>query len=520
MLLRLRWVTLAAVVACCCSAGPAHADDAGFLHTSGRQIVDAAGSPVRLGGVNWAGMESPRHAPYGLDHRDYRSMLDQMAAEGFNSLRLPFGGDALAPGAQTSDIDYTIGANSELRGLSPLEVMDKIIVYAGSVGLRVILDQHGPASDSGLWYSPAYSEAQWIDDWKMLAARYANQPIVVGADLHNEPHDAATWGDGNPATDWRLAAERAGNAILGVNPNWLIMVEGVSRGAAGDYWWGGNLQAAGRFPVRLSVPGRLVYAPHDYANDVWNERWFADPAYPANLPALWDQNWGYLFRLRIAPVLVGEFGTRLDDGSDLQWLGSLTNYMGSTSASGADSISWAFWDWGPMATDTGGILNEDWTTTNQGKQALLAPVKSALFPATAAPPPPAQTAAAPAGGSPAAAPAATPPRATKRPPVRRATRLGISVARLGTRALRVTGTGPAAGTARITVTFTHGKGRSRRTVRRTVGARPRWAVTLRLGKRRAPARGTLKVTYPGDATQLPAAATRSVRRGRSAPSHR
>ena len=52
----------------------------------------------------------------------------------------------------------------------------------------------------------------------MLAQRYASNPAVIGADLHNEPHGSATWGDGNPATDWRLAAERAGNAILAANP--------------------------------------------------------------------------------------------------------------------------------------------------------------------------------------------------------------------------------------------------------------------------------------------------------------
>ena len=43
--------------------------------------------------------------------------------------------------------------------------------------------------------------------------------MVIGADLHNEPHSPACWGCGDPNTDWRLAAERAGNAILSVNSN-------------------------------------------------------------------------------------------------------------------------------------------------------------------------------------------------------------------------------------------------------------------------------------------------------------
>src|SRR5260370_728575 len=70
-------------------------------------------------------------------------------------------------------------------------------------------------------------EARWISDWKMLANHYKDNPLVIGADLHNEPGAPACWGCGQPTLDWRMAAQRAGNAILAVNPNWLIFVEGV-----------------------------------------------------------------------------------------------------------------------------------------------------------------------------------------------------------------------------------------------------------------------------------------------------
>ena len=46
------------------------------------------------------------------------------------------------------------------------------------------------------------------------ASRRWRTRLRVSTDLHNEPHGPATWGDGNTANDWRLAAERAGNAIL------------------------------------------------------------------------------------------------------------------------------------------------------------------------------------------------------------------------------------------------------------------------------------------------------------------
>jgi endoglucanase len=35
---------------------------------------------------------------------------------------------------------------------------------------------------------------------------------------------AATWGTGDVSTDWDLAAQRAGNAILDVNPEWLASI--------------------------------------------------------------------------------------------------------------------------------------------------------------------------------------------------------------------------------------------------------------------------------------------------------
>ncbi|MBJ8192122.1 cellulase family glycosylhydrolase, partial [Bacillus cereus] len=118
---------------------------------------------------------------------------------------------------------------------------------------------------------------------------------------------------GNASTDWRLAAQRAGNAILSVNPNWLILVEGVDHNVQGNnsqYWWGGNLTGVANYPVVLDVPNRVVYSPHDYGPGVSSQPWFNDPAFPSNLPAIWDQTWGYISKQTIAPVRVGEFGGR------------------------------------------------------------------------------------------------------------------------------------------------------------------------------------------------------------------
>jgi len=375
----------------------------GYWHTNGSQILDSNNQPVRIAGINWFGMETANYAPHGLWTRTYQDMLKQIKSLGYNTLRLPYSNQLFDAGSTPNGIDFN--KNPDLQGLSGLQIMDKIIGYASQLGLRIILDRHRPDSgaQSALWYTAQYPEARWISDWQMLANRYKNNPMVVGADLHNEPHAPACWGCGTTTVDWRLAAERAGNAILSVNSNWLIFVEGVDCYGAGGattgdcYWWGGNLEGAQQAPVRLNVANRLVYSAHDYPASVYQQSWFSAPSYPANLSGVWDKHWGYLIKNNIAPVWLGEFGSELQTTSDQQWLATLTKYLGT----GVKGINWTFWCWNPDSGDTGGILNDDWNTVNTSKQAYLTPIEFPLDGGSAG------------GGTP---PPATPPPTNTPPP--------------------------------------------------------------------------------------------------------
>ncbi|MDQ0315948.1 aryl-phospho-beta-D-glucosidase BglC (GH1 family)/uncharacterized protein YuzE [Amorphus orientalis] len=352
----------------------------GPLSTSGNAIIDSAGNEVEIRAVNWFGMETDLSAPHGLWARNWQDMMDQMKEEGFNAIRLPFSGELVATGGSPSGIDFA--KNPDLAGLSGMEIMDKIVDYAGDIGLKILLDHHrvtagDGAQGNGLWYTDEYSEEDWIDHWTQLAERYAGDDTVIGADLHNEPHNG-TWGGGGP-TDWAAAAEAAGNAIHAVNPDWLIVVEGVAEYQGDNYWWGGNLQGVADRPIDLAQDGKLVYSAHDYPASVYDQPWFHDGS---NLADVFSENWGYIHEQGIAPVLIGEFGSRLETDIDREWADAIVQYLNgdydldgtSDLQPGESGISWAWWSWNPNSGDTGGILNDDWTTVRQNAIAQLEPL--------------------------------------------------------------------------------------------------------------------------------------------------
>jgi endoglucanase len=335
------------------------------FHTCGARILGVDGQAVQLTGVSWFGMETGTYAPHGLWTRNWQAMLDQIAALGFNTVRLPFSNDALVAGRMPQGINYDV--NPDLAGKTGLQVMDVLIHGAGERGLKVILDRHRPTSEaqSELWYTDAVPEDRWIADWVTLAERYRGQPALLGMDLHNEPRGPATWGSGDPATDWRLAAQRAGNAILAINPYVLIFVQGVEHSGDDWYWWGGNFPHAETAPVQLDVPGRVVYSPHDYGPGVYAQPWFSAADFPNNLPAIWDAHWGYLAKQNLGPVVLGEFGGRsVGDDADGVWQRALMHYV---QQSGFGWLSWAF---NPDSGDTGGLLSDDWLNVVQAKADL------------------------------------------------------------------------------------------------------------------------------------------------------
>ena len=367
----------------------AWAQGTGYWHTSGNRILDANGTPVRIAGVNWYGFETTSAVVGGLNAQDYKTILQAIKSNGYNTIRLPFSSQMIETPSSNLNISHANGMNADLQGLNSLQVMDKIVTYAGTVGLKMILDNHrstagGGPQENGLWYSGNYTESSWITDWTMLAKRYANNPTVVGFDLRNEPHNATSGGacwDCGGANDWHRAAERAGNAVLAVNPKLLIFVEGVDAYNNDFYWWGGNLEGVRNSPVTLSVANQLVYSAHDYGPSVYGQPWFNGSTTYASLSSVWTNHWAFIDQGNIAPVWLGEFGTGNNNsdaqnsaaGSEGQWFQSLVEYLQAE-----PTLNWTYW--ALNGEDSLALLdaNYDATPANGVKQSLLAGIQFPL----------------------------------------------------------------------------------------------------------------------------------------------
>jgi len=328
-------------------------------------VIKGNGQPIALNGVNWFGFETANNVVHGLWSRNYKEMIGQMKEAGFNALRIPFCPNTLTNGS-VSGIDYS--QNPDLEGLGSLEILDKIAEELNRQGMYFVLDHHRPDCNaiSELPTTGSYSESAWIADLVTMAKRYQRFPNFFGMDLKNEPHGAATWGTGD-GTDWKLAAEKAGRAVLAADPNILIFVEGIQNNSSCSdnsiaHWWGGNLEPQACYPIDLPTE-KLVLSPHAYGPDVYPQDYFNAANFPNNLPAIWEKHFGFLAGKYA--LAIGEWGGRYQ-GKDAVWQNAFVDYLAKKGICNS-----FYWSWNPNSGDTGGVLQDDWRTLRQDKVEML-----------------------------------------------------------------------------------------------------------------------------------------------------
>jgi aryl-phospho-beta-D-glucosidase BglC (GH1 family) len=244
--------------------------ESAWLSTHGARLIDGQGRGIRLLGLNWAGAETEAMVPGGLDRRTIAEIAVTLRKLGCNVVRIPFSVEMMlaGPGAIQAS---RVSREPTLAALAPRAALHALVDGLARHGLMTILDNHrsdagwGP-QNSGYWYTAQYPTSVWRQVWLELAHEYRHTPTVIGFDLRNEPgsppvdadvamDSGALWGygrwseAGGASRDWAAEAEFTGNLIHRVNPNVLIIVEGVRYDPAGPivndevqlYWAGGNL---------------------------------------------------------------------------------------------------------------------------------------------------------------------------------------------------------------------------------------------------------------------------------------
>ncbi len=368
-----------------------------WLHAEGSRLYDMNGNEVWLTGANWFGFNCSENCVHYLWSADVDDVLKEVADRGINVIRFPISTELLvswmegnpnpvssvsgnADPAFTINPDFVLEDGKTLK--DSMQIFDIIMQKCKKYGIKAFVDIHSPHSDNSghnynLWYGKAGVTTEvWIETLVWLADKYKNDDTLIGYDLKNEPHgkgqegdEAAKWDGSKDENNWAYAATRCAEAILDVNPNALIFVEGVEQSMSGamegDYWgmpdrrdnspyigawWGGNFRGAREYPI---VPkqgtSQIVYSPHDYGPSVYAQTWFdKDFTEQTLLDDYWYDTWAWINAEDVAPQLIGEWGGHME-GDNLKWMLLLRDYMIK------NHISHTFWCLNTNSGDTGGL---------------------------------------------------------------------------------------------------------------------------------------------------------------------
>ena len=419
-----------------------------WLHAEGSKLYDMNGNQVWLTGANWFGMNCTENFPHGLWSADIDEFLSSVADHGINIIRFPISTELLlswmngypyaCEGLNPKNTDgYKFNpdfCHADGSEMNSMEVFDVIMQKCKKYGVKALIDIHSPSShNSGhnyeLWYYEPSSKTaddmatikeekyapnagdpvtfdDWVDTLTWLAKKYSNDDTIIAYDLKNEPHgkrgydgstcpsDIAKWDGSSDTNNWKYAAETCANSILAVNPNALILIEGVEQypktekgytydtpdiwNAPADKspwygaWWGGNLRGVKDYPVTpTSGTSQIVYSPHDYGPSVYAQSWFylTDKTKTFTEQSLlddyWYETWAYINDQDIAPLLIGEWGGHMDGAENQKWMTLLRDYMVK------NHINHTFWCLNPNSGDTGGLLDSQFKVWDEAKYGLF-----------------------------------------------------------------------------------------------------------------------------------------------------
>ena len=161
----------------------------GFIHADGKQLVDEDGKPYTIKGMAFGNEVWSNPSAEPTRHHDAES-YQELAEMGFDSVRF-----YLNYGLFESDSNpYTYREEG-------FAWLDKNIAWAKAAGIRLVLNMHYPqggyqsqGDGTALWTEPE-NQKRLCALWTEIARRYADEPVILGYGLVNEPVVAAASGE-------------------------------------------------------------------------------------------------------------------------------------------------------------------------------------------------------------------------------------------------------------------------------------------------------------------------------------
>src|SRR5213082_1738589 len=338
------WVVVVGVTACHGSSAGVQVSPglvpAPAVHVQGNRLVDSAGRPLRLRGVNRSGAEYACAQGWGIfDGPSDSASVSAIAAWRANVVRLPLN--------ETCWLGIN-GVTPAYAGANYQQAIAGYVARLNRAGLVVILDLHWTAADTAkaLAQAPMPNRDHTPEFWRQVATAYGHNNAVV-FDLFNEPFpDSNTdspeawrcWRDGGTCRGMSFQAagmQELVDAVRGTGATNVIIVGGVQYAAGLSHW--------------------LANKPSDPLNNlaaswhIYNFSW-------CNTVACWDADAAPVAQQ--VPLVLGELGQN-DGGS--AFVTALMDWMDARQG------SYLAWVWDVWRTWSDLIATYDGTPTAYGQ---------------------------------------------------------------------------------------------------------------------------------------------------------
>jgi hypothetical protein len=331
------------------------------LHVVGTQLIDGAGNPVLLHGVDISGTEfscaqggkadSRGWSIFGGQPVDTAGTISAMQRWHINAVRVPL------------NEDCWLGIN----GISPVyggaayrSAIVKFVQHLRNAGWYVIVDLHwnAPGDAVALSQQPMADADHAPAFWTSVASTFAADPSVL-FDIYNEPFLYGSYFQAKTQNAWNcwLNGCSLNQYLTGGQPftqtyTWqaagMQQLIDVIRAAGAS-----NLVIANGLNWANDDSGWLAHRPHDPANNLaagWHE-------YPGEQCAA-IECWSHTIEplAQRVPVVVGETGDRTGGGCTLT---NLPTFLPWADGHSVSYLAWTFNPWG----DNHDVLIKDWKGT-------------------------------------------------------------------------------------------------------------------------------------------------------------